>query len=659
MKEQMKLLRTIFVFFCLFSSISWAKDSITELEKKLPVVSGKEKLEVLNSLSEAYWGESPKKIIEYGQQALLSAEELTDETEKARALNSMGVGYKFISDYETALKYCLKALNIRENSGDKKGIAESLHEVGIIYDYLNNYGKALEYYKRSLKIREEIGDKKGIAASLNNIGIIYHLTEEYEKALEYYQKSLSIRKELEDEKGIASSLNNVGVIYSIMKDYDKALEYCSKALEMVENMGNKYETANILNNIGSFYMAMKLYEESLSYLERSSKIAKELDAKEILRENYEFHSDLYFAKNDYKKALEYYKLSAKEKDSILNEKSSKQVADMQIKYESEKKEKEIQLLKKDNEIERLAIEKKTVRRNYIIVVLFFCVIGCIVVILFIYSRYRLKQKANKELETANEKLETANKLIQLEKEKSDQLLLNILPKRIADILKENGKAEPESYENVTVFFSDIVSFTKMSNDLEPKILIRELNELFTKFDQIIEKNHCERIKTIGDAYLCVCGMPEANPCHAENILNSAIEIIRYLKKRQRCSNIQWEMRIGIHSGRVVGGVVGVKKYIYDVFGDTINTASRMETNSKPMKINISESTYQLVKDKYNFFERGFFSVKGKGEMKMYFVLEPEIENQDDDSSESEEWQQATGTYRLQLLTAKQQRKQCR
>ncbi len=649
MKDQMKLLRTVFIFFCLFLSISWAKDSIPELETKLHSVSGKEKLEVLNALSEAYWGEAPEKTVRYGQEALSLAEELNDETEKARALNSIGVGHKFISDYETALKYCLKALNIRENSGDKKGIAESLHEVGIIYDYLSNYDNALQYYNKSLKIREEIGDKKGIAASLNNIGIIYHLTENYEKALEYYLKSLDIRKELRDEKGIASCLNNAGVIYSIKKDYDKALKYCSKALEMVEKMGNKYETANILNNIGSFYMAIQRYDESLSYLERSLKIAKELDAKEILRENYEFHSDLCAAKNDYKKALEYYKLSVKEKDSILNEKSSKQVADMQIKYESEKKEKEIQLLKKDNEIKRLAIERKTVRRNYIIVVLLFCVIGCVVLIFFIYSRYRLKKKANEELEAAN-------KLIQLEKEKSDHLLLNILPKRIADILKENGKAEPESYENVTVFFSDIVSFTKMSNDLEPKILIRELNELFTKFDEIIEKNHCERIKTIGDAYLCVCGMPEANPYHAENILNSAIEIIRYLKKRQQCSNIQWEMRIGIHSGRVVGGVVGVKKYIYDVFGDTINTASRMETNSEPMKINISETTYQIVKNKYNFIERGSFAVKGKGEMKMYFIDDEEFKEQDDDSPESEEWQQATGTYRLQLLTAKQQRK---
>ncbi len=606
MKDEMKILRTVFIFFCLFSSMSRAENTIPELETKLPAASGKEKLEILNKLSEAYWGESPKKTIEYGQQALLSAEDLNDEIEKARALNNIGVGYKFISDYETALKYCLKALAIRENSKDKKGIAESLHEVGIIYDYLGNYSKALEYYNRSLKIREEIGDKKGIAASLNNIGIIYHLTDKYEKALEYYLKSLAIREELKDEKGIASCLNNAGVIYSIMKEYDKALEYCLKALEMVEKIGNRYEAANILNNIGSFYMAKKAYKQSLSYLGQGLNIAKELDAREILRENYEFHADLYAAQNDYKKALEYYKLSVKEKDSIFTEKSSKQVADMQIKYESEKKEKEIEILTKDNKI------------NQLILGVFF------IVICFILLLYFLKRKANKELEAAN-------RLISIEKEKSDQLLLNILPKRIADILKENGKAEPESYENVTVLFSDIVRFTEMSSKLEPRRLIGELNEIFTEFDRIIEDNSCERIKTIGDAYLCVCGMPESNAHHAESIVKSAIEIIRYLKKRQEDeNNIQWNMRIGIHSGRVVGGVVGVKKYIYDVFGDTINTASRMETNSEPMKINISESTYHLVKDKYKFNERGPLSVKGKGEMKMYFVADEEIGKQEDD-----------------------------
>lgn len=216
-----------------------------------------------------------------------------------------------------------------------------------------------------------------------------------------------------------------------------------------------------------------------------------------------------------------------------------------------------------------------------------------------------------------------NEIIKVEREKSEKLLLNILPVKIANALKENGKTEPEKFDNMTVYFSDLVGFTKMSSTLEPGMLINELNEMFTAFDIIIEKNNCERIKTIGDAYLCVCGMPEANPCHGENIINSAMEIIKYLEKRNENSPIKWQMRIGIHSGQVVGGVVGLKKYIYDVFGDTINTASRMESLSEPMKINVSETTHQLVKDKFTFQSRGQMDVKGKGMMTMYFVEIPE------------------------------------
>ncbi len=217
------------------------------------------------------------------------------------------------------------------------------------------------------------------------------------------------------------------------------------------------------------------------------------------------------------------------------------------------------------------------------------------------------------------KLRRAYEELEKEKAKSDKLLLNVLPARVANDLKETGKTEPECFENVTVYFSDVVGFTKLSSSLEPKVLIEELNDIFTAFDNIAEENQCERVKTIGDAYLCVCGMPEENPRHAENIVKSAVSIIQYLKKRNETSEISWEVRIGIHTGKVVGGVVGVKKYIYDVFGDTINTASRMESNSEAMKINLSESTYQILKDKFKFTQRGTLSVKGKGDMKMYFL----------------------------------------
>ncbi|MBI4648940.1 MAG: DUF4154 domain-containing protein, partial [Bacteroidia bacterium] len=224
-----------------------------------------------------------------------------------------------------------------------------------------------------------------------------------------------------------------------------------------------------------------------------------------------------------------------------------------------------------------------------------------------------------QLKLQEERILQQKKIIEEEKNKSEKLLLNILPEVVANDLKKTGKTLPEVFENVTVYFSDVVGFTKKSANLNPQLLINELNEIFTVFDNIIEKNDCERIKTIGDAYLAVCGLPKENPSHAENIINAAIEIIRYLYSRNKNTDIKWEIRVGIHTGKVVGGVVGIKKYIYDVFGDTINTASRMESASEPMKINVSEVTFQLLNNKFRFVERDLLEIKGKGTMKMYFI----------------------------------------
>lgn len=228
-------------------------------------------------------------------------------------------------------------------------------------------------------------------------------------------------------------------------------------------------------------------------------------------------------------------------------------------------------------------------------------------------------KAMNLIELRNKELSKLYADLSTEMEKSDKLLLNILPVRIANDLKEKGETSPESFDNVTVFFSDIVGFTKISSGLSPTVLIEELNIIFTAFDNIIEINDCERIKTIGDAYMAVSGMPNPNENHAVNLVSSAIQIIKYLRERNETSEIEWKVRIGLHSGSVVGGIVGVKKYIYDVFGDTVNSASRMESNSEVMKINISETTYELVKNNFNFIERPALDVKGKGKMKMWFV----------------------------------------
>ena len=243
----------------------------------------------------------------------------------------------------------------------------------------------------------------------------------------------------------------------------------------------------------------------------------------------------------------------------------------------------------------------------------------------ILSAKTLEQEREKKriLEGQKEKLEILvkerTKELAAEKEKTEELLLNTLPLKVVNELKENGKSEPVSFDDVTVYFSDIVGFTSISSQLEPKVLISELNEIFTGFDDIMEKHDCERIKTIGDAYLAVSGMPERNEKHAANMVNAAMAIREFLLERNKDSTIQWKVRIGIHSGKVVGGIVGVKKYIYDVFGDTINTTSRMESNSEPMRINVSETTYKLLKEQFSFTPRDPMEIKGKGEMRMYFV----------------------------------------
>ena len=209
--------------------------------------------------------------------------------------------------------------------------------------------------------------------------------------------------------------------------------------------------------------------------------------------------------------------------------------------------------------------------------------------------------------------------LEQERERSEQLLRNILPERVIRVLQREGASKPELFDNVTVFFSDIVGFTRMSAELTPEAVIAELSDIFTQFDHIFTSHGCERIKTIGDAYLAVCGLPEPRPEHCANILRSALEARAYLERRNQDSPHQWRMRFGIHSGSVVGGIVGTEKYLYDIFGDTVNTAARMEQLSEPMRINVSETVRNLAPADCVFTPRPPQEVKGKGEMKMFFL----------------------------------------
>jgi len=208
----------------------------------------------------------------------------------------------------------------------------------------------------------------------------------------------------------------------------------------------------------------------------------------------------------------------------------------------------------------------------------------------------------------------------IEKKKSDDLLLNILPEEIAAELKEKGSTKAKQFDNVTVLFTDFAGFTKISEQLTPQQLVDELDACFKAFDGIMDKYGIEKIKTVGDAYLAACGLPAYHEWHAERVVDAAREIILFMQRRRsEMGDRTFRVRIGIHSGSVVAGIVGVKKFAYDIWGDTVNTAARMEQNSEPGKINLSETTYGLVKDRFDCTYRGEIAAKHKGALKMYFV----------------------------------------
>ena len=213
-----------------------------------------------------------------------------------------------------------------------------------------------------------------------------------------------------------------------------------------------------------------------------------------------------------------------------------------------------------------------------------------------------------------------NKLLGKEKKQSDTLLLNILPEEVASQLKKTGAAAARQFDDVTVLFTDFVNFTSAGERMSPQALIDELNTCFKVFDEITGKHNVEKIKTIGDAYLAVAGLPTADPKHAENIVRAAIDINAFMQDRlAKLGDRTFDIRIGIHSGSVVAGIVGLKKFAYDIWGDTVNTAARMEQNSEAGKINISQTTYELVKDKFTCEYRGEIEAKGKGQLKMYYI----------------------------------------
>jgi len=528
------------------------------------------------------------------------------------AINYDNIGgiYYLLGNYPEALKNYLAALKIYEDDSsgsaeDKNEIAAAYINVGTVYSAQKNNTEALKNYFAALKINEGTGNNNGIATAYNNIGSVYHAHYNYSKALKNYFAALKIIEHIStgsigDKSGIAAAYNNIGAVYYARGAYAEALKNYFVSLKTNEATGDKYGTALYYNNIGLAYVKLNQVKESKTWLRKGLNMSMQIGAKEWIKESYRGLASADSAQGNYNAALENYKMFIRYRDSIYNEDNTKKLTQAAMQYEFDKKQMADSL--QSAQVQALAAERLKKQQTY-------TAMGAgLVVLLLGFSGLVFRN----------------NKKLAAEKQKSESLLHNILPEEISIDLKERGATTAKEFDAVTVLFTDFVNFTQAAEQLSPQALVQELHECFTAFDHIIERNGLEKIKTVGDAYLAVCGLPTADPHHAQKTVQAALEIRDFISDREKASpkgrfGGAFEIRIGIHSGPVVAGIVGVKKFAYDIWGDTVNTAARMEQSGEAGKVNISETTFHLVKGVFACGHRGLVMAKNKGVLDMYFV----------------------------------------
>lgn len=584
------------------------------------------------------------------QQADETAKKSGEMKSILKVLSTRGTMHFYKGDYITAEKIWMEGKQKAEEFKNDASIDEFEGLLANVYMMQNNYIRALDIYLKLLKKAEARGDEYDQLIYNGNIGTMYVNMNEPAKALPYLKSARVLIEKFKNDDFLGNILVTESVANKKLKNYSEAEKLLQQTLRLAEKNKSTYllhnartlETEILIDQL-KFHEALPLVERNISefgnetgsldkiggygqkaqifykliaandqqflntyfkgnkdaamratinILDTAIRMNMESGVVVSMEEWYKIRSNIKRMQGDYKGALEDFMTYKSLNDSVYNTERNNEMTQKTMMYEFEKKEtamKEEQL--------RKDIRSRNIRNSIAAGLLFSMVFGIIV--------YRQRNKISKE------------------KKRSEELLLNILPEEVAQELKEKGNAEAKMIDQVSVLFTDFKGFTALSESLTPTQLVEGINECFSEFDHIMQRHGVEKIKTIGDSYMAAGGLPVANTTHGLDVVNAALEIQEFMRlhkeKKQAEGKPFFEIRIGIHSGPVVAGIVGIKKFSYDIWGDTVNTASRIESSGEVGKVNISESTYTLVKDQFKCTSRGKIQVKGKGEIEMYFV----------------------------------------
>jgi adenylate cyclase len=507
---------------------------------------------------------------------------------------------------DSALSSLIQAESMFTSTCDSMLLPRIALNYSYIYLSLDEFSRLDSICEKSLREwNDKWSDKDLLMGILNNLSISKAYQGQFKEADRAFRELLKNARVYRSPKFEQRALLNLGTLQGMQENLDSAYYFFDQASKSALADNDFTNHIAIVTNLAGIEKNRGRYKQSLALLDSAFHMAEENENLDLMGQVQKAQAEALAGSGDFKSAFEMMNDFNSTRENYLNEERVKAVAEMTEKYESEKKARQIQKLELDNLDAELQNEKVTQSRNRLL----FGGLGLLILAVGLFSRLRFVRRSRAA--------------IQKEKDVSEGLLLNILPLEVADELKAKGYADAKNFDRATILFSDFKGFTALSEKLTPAELVAEIDVCFKAFDAIMEKYKIEKIKTIGDAYMAAGGLPDPQGSGPLEVVLAGLEMQDFIiaRKLERDASGQpaFAMRVGIHTGPVIAGIVGVKKFQYDIWGDTVNTASRMESSGEAEKVNISETTYNLIKSQsgLRFDPRGLIVAKGKGEISMF------------------------------------------